>query len=384
MTAANRRASLHRLRLAAVEPLTADSVALTFEVPPPLRPAYRFTAGQHVSVASPLTGDEVRRTYSICSPACDGDPAAFRVGVKRIPGGAFSGQALDRLGVGDEVEVMTPTGTFGAPLSGGGRWYAGLVAGSGVTPVLSLAATALADQAESRFTVVCANRTAASVMFLEDLADLKDRFPDRFDVVHVLSQERRGVPLLDGRLDADRLGAVLAAAFPASAHLDVEAWFLCGPLPFMTLCATGLSAAGVDPRRVHREVFHVDEAPAGSDSDSGAGTVAGPGPGPATPAAGSGCRAGGSQVRFRLDGRSATVQVDPAGPPVLDAVLAERADAPYACRNGVCGTCRARCLEGSVRMDRDWALEPDELAEGYVLTCQSHPASPVVVLDYDA
>jgi ring-1,2-phenylacetyl-CoA epoxidase subunit PaaE len=358
----HRHAVFHPLRVAEVTPLTDDSVAVTFEVPAELADAYRFTQGQHVTVRCDLGGEGVRRNYSICSPATSGP---LRIGVKLLPGGAFSSHAMRRLRPGDTLDVMTPTGRFFTALDPAqARHYVAVAAGSGITPILSIIATTLRVEPRSRFTLLYGNRTSASIMFLEELEDLKNRYPDRFALLHFLSREPRESPLLSGRLDRERLGTLLGTLVPPAA---VDEWFLCGPYAMITEARAALLEAGVDRHHIHLELFHADAAPRP--------------PAPADAAAAPGA---GSRVRITLDGRETGFELAPDGEPVLDAVLRARTDAPYACKGGVCGTCRAKVVEGSVRMERNYALEEDEVDRGYVLTCQSHPTSETLVLDYDA
>lgn len=346
-------AALHPLRVAAIERLTDDSVALTFDVPEHLRDAYRFAAGQHVSIQG---DDGVRRSYSLCTPPSSG---VLRIGVKRLPGGHFSGEVLDRLRPGDELEVMTPAGRFTPTLDPQAeRSYVAIAAGSGITPVLSIVTTILEVEPGSEVTLLYANRTHGSVMFVDEVHDLKDRYLDRFRVLHVLSREEHEVELLSGRLDADRLRRVLETLLPPQ---KVDEWFLCGPQAMVTELRDELLRHGAGA--IHSELFHADPVPR-----------------PAAPVAET---EGDADVTVRLDGRSASFRLGTADVPVLEAVLRVRPDAPFACRGGVCGTCRARLVEGTVAMDTNWALEPEEVARGYVLTCQSHPTSEKVVLDYD-
>ena len=282
--------AFHPLRVAEVERLTPDAVALTFDVPPELGDDYAFAPGQHLTLRAHVDGQEVRRSYSICSPPSSGK---LRIAVKRLEGGLFSGHALEQVEVGDLLDVMRPAGRFGVHLDPGHvKHYAAIVAGSGITPVLSILGAALGTEPASRFTLVYGNRDASSVMFLEELADYKDRYPARLQLIHVLSRERRDAELLSGRIDAAKLEAL-------------------------------------------------------------------------------------------LDGRTSSFRMPPEGS-VLDATLAVRADAPFACKGGVCGTCRAKLVEGEVTMARHYALDDDEVADGFVLACQSVPLTPKVVLDFDA
>ncbi|MEU8980355.1 2Fe-2S iron-sulfur cluster-binding protein [Streptomyces sp. NPDC048309] len=352
-------ARFHPLPVAEVERLTDDSVALTFAVPPALREEYRHAPGQHLALRRTADGTEIRRTYSICSPAPapgDAGPRTLRVGVRLVDGGAFSTYALKEIAVGDEVEVMTPAGRFTLePASG---LYAAVVGGSGITPVLSIASTLLAREPEARFCLIRSDRTAASTMFLEEVADLKDRFPERFQLVTVLSREEQQAGLPTGRLDQERLTALLPALLPVD---RVAGWFLCGPFGLVQGAERALRGLGVARTRIHEEIFHVDDG-------------AGHAPAVATPSH--------STVTARLDGRGGTWPVQD-GESLLEAVLRNRPDAPYACKGGVCGTCRAFLVSGEVRMDRNFALEPEETEAGYVLACQSHPATEKVELDFD-
>ncbi|WP_306322657.1 MULTISPECIES: 1,2-phenylacetyl-CoA epoxidase subunit PaaE [unclassified Streptomyces] len=367
------RARFHRLRVTAVDRLTDDSVALTFAVPQELREAYRFTPGQHLALRRTADGAEIRRTYSICSTApADEAPRSLRVGVRLVDDGAFSTYAHKEIAVGDELEVMTPagrftldptpeadpnTGTGTAPVSG---HYAAVVGGSGITPVLSIAGTLLERAPEARFCLIRSDRSTASTMFLEEVADLKDRYPDRFQLVTVLSREEQQAGLASGRLDQERLGALLPALLPVE---RVAGWYLCGPYGLVQGAERALRALGVRRERVHEEIFHVDDGPAAKDR-------------PATPTPAH------STVTAQLDGRSGTWPVQ-GGESVLETVLRNRPDAPYACKGGVCGTCRAFLVTGSVRMDRNFALEAEETDAGYVLACQSHPTTEGVQVDFD-
>lgn len=350
---ARRHAAVHRLRVAALDPAADDAVALTLGVPDELRDEFRWRAGQHVTI----NGDDgIRRSFSICTPPSSG---VLRVGVRRLPGGHFSGEVLDRLAPGDELEVMTPVGGFTPDVRPeAARHHVCVAAGSGITPLLSIAATLLEEEPRSRVTLVRADRTVGSVMFLDEVADLKDTHLDRFRVLQVLSREPRDVELLSGRLDGARLGALCEALLDPA---GVDEWYLCGPQAMVADLTATLEGLGA--RSVRSELFHADPAPRAVVPDT--------------------VPEGAATVTVRLDGRSSTFALEPGGEPVLDAALRVRPELPFACRGGVCGTCRARVVEGTVAMDARWALEDDEVAGGHVLTCQSHPTSPVVVLDYD-
>ncbi|MCX3061807.1 1,2-phenylacetyl-CoA epoxidase subunit PaaE [Streptomyces beihaiensis] len=351
-------ARFHRLPVTAVDRLTDDSVALTFAVPDELRESYRYAPGQHLALRRTVDGTEIRRTYSICSPApADEAPRTLRVGVRQVDGGAFSTYAHKEISVGDELEVMTPAGGFTlAPAPGR---YAAVVGGSGITPVLCIASTLLARVPDAEFCLIRSDRTTASTMFLEEVADLKDRYPDRFQLVTVLSREEQQAGIAGGRLDEERLTALLPALLPVD---RVAGWFLCGPLGLVQGAERALRGLGVRRDRVHEEIFHVDDGPAPARTAV------------TTPAH--------SKVTAQLDGRSGSWPVQD-GESLLETVLRNRPDAPYACKGGVCGTCRAFLVSGKVRMDRNFALEPEETEAGYVLACQSHPTTEEVELDFD-
>ncbi|MEO3972729.1 2Fe-2S iron-sulfur cluster-binding protein [Streptomyces sp. CAU 1734] len=350
----------HPLLVREVERLTDDSVAVTLTVPPELYDTFRHTPGQHLALRRMVAGEEIRRTYSICAPAVPAGAApVLRVGIRAVDGGEFSTYAVKELAAGDTVEVMPPMGRFRlAPRPG---YFAAVVGGSGITPVLSMATTLLEREPAARFCLIRSDRTVASTMFLDEVADLKDRFPDRFQLVTALSREEQQSGLPSGRLDRDRLTALLPALLPVA---EIDGWFLCGPLGLVTAAEEALRGLGADRSRIHQEIFHVADGPA---AGSAASRVAAP---------------AHAALTATLDGRSGTWPVE-KGESLLETVLRSRSDAPYACKGGVCGTCRAFLVSGEVRMDRNFALEPEETEAGYVLACQSHPATPEVELDFD-
>lgn len=343
------------LPVARVDRLTDDSVAVTFAVPDSERDRFRFAPGQHLTVRRQVGGQDLRRTYSICTSCIRGP---LRIGVRRVDDGVVSGWLAGTLRAGDVVEVLPPAGRFGPRLDPARmRRYGLLGAGSGITPLLSIAASVLDVEPGSDVLLVYGNRTQADVMFADELADLKDRYPDRLQVLHVLSREEQESALLSGRIDADRLTRMHQAGL-----LDgVQEWFLCGPFGMVTQARQALLDLGADDVDIHVELFHADPLP--------------PRPRVRT-------EQHAAQVTVLLHGRATTLPVDGDRQTVLDAVLAQRPDAPYACRGGVCGTCRARLVTGQVEMDVNYALEPDELAAGVVLTCQSRPTSPAVRLEF--
>ena len=362
--AGHRRATIHPLRVRAVEPLTDDAVVIEFEIPPELEDAFAFTHGQHVSLRCEAAGDDARRSYSICSAAGSG---LLSVAVKRLPGGIFSAFALEKLRAGDVVEVVTPIGHFNTALDPGrATAYAMFAAGSGIAPILSNLSTILAVEPRSSVTLIYGNRTVKDIMFLEELEDLKNRYPERFALYHVLSREEQDVQLFHGRIDAERVSMFLDQLVRPA---DVDEWFLCGPREMIEAARTVLLERGVETEHVHAELFHANSSPRPAptvEQLASAGQVV-----------------GAAEVTIILDGRKSTFSVDPDGESMLDAALRVRSDAPYACKGGVCGTCRARLVSGSVRMDQHFALEQREIDAGFVLACQSHPTTPSVVLDFD-
>ena len=352
-----RRPRFHPLRVVRVEKLTDDAVAVTFDVPPELAEDYAFKPGQALTLRR-VDGDrDERRSYSICAPV----GAAPRVGVREVPGGFFSSYLVHEVEAGDQIEVLPPSGTFTADLSVPAD-HVFVVAGSGITPALSLAASVLRD-GESTVTVFYGNRRTNTVMFADELADLKDRYGTRLQLVHVLSREPRDAELTSGRLDRDRLHTLIEA-FVDAGHVDH--WWLCGPHGMVGDARDLLAELGVPADRVHQELFYVDDVPPqpvrGDEQ-----TIEGP----------------SSQVTVVLDGRSTTLAL-PRDVPVLDSAQRVRGDLPFACKGGVCGTCRARVTDGEVEMRRNYALEPSEVEAGYVLTCQTVPLSETVTVDFDA
>ena len=378
-----RRGRFHTLRVAEIRPLTEDAIEVTFAVPAELAGDYDYLAGQHVALRAQIDGHELRRSYSLCRPSTSsgsGETSSgsgstssgsgdrtISVAIKRDAGGRFSTWAHTDLRVGAEIDVMSPQGGFTSSLAElDGAHVAGIAAGSGITPLMALAATVLGRSETSRFTLVYTNRSSTDVMFVEELGDLKDRYPARLALHHVLTREQRTAPLLSGRLDEERLRRILdELVLPDT----VDEWFLCGPMPLVQLCRDTLADLGVDRAHVRYELFTTDR----DRSD--------PPPLPAVVAEGDTAYT----LDFRLDGQSSTVE-SPAGAheSILTAALRVRPDTPFACAGGVCGTCRARLIEGKVAMTENYALEPDELERGYVLTCQSHPTTDRVVVDYDA
>lgn len=345
--------AFHELTVERVDPLTDDSAAVTFRIPDDLRTEFAFSPGQSLTLKR---GDE-RRSYSICAPL----GRAPRIGVREVPGGSVSGWLVREVRAGDVIEVQAPAGSFTPDLATAGD-HVLIAAGSGITPMLSIAASVLAAHDESTVTLFYGNRRTDSVMFADEVADLKDAYPARMRLVHVLSRESQEVEMFNGRLDADKLRTLLPITVEVA---RVDHWWLCGPFAMVTGAIEVLTDLGVERGRIHRELFYVEPEPPAEMHHVDAPT------GP------------GAEVTVVLDGRSSTVTVAP-GTAILDAAQKSRPDLPFACKGGVCGTCRARVTHGEATMRRNYALEDDEVDEGYVLTCQSLPVTDEVTVDYDA
>jgi ring-1,2-phenylacetyl-CoA epoxidase subunit PaaE len=353
-----RRPVFHPLRVAAVERLCPDAVALTFDVPAELADAYAFAPGQTLTLRRTIDGRDERRSYSICAPA--GAPP--RIGVREVAGGLFSAWLVHEVRPGDVLDVMTPTGAFTPDLRTPAH-HVLVAAGSGITPMVSIAASVLADP-RSRVTLLYGNRRSDTVMFADELADLKDLHPERFRIVHVLSREPREAELLSGRLDRERLAALVRS--PLVDARGAEHWWLCGPQGMIQDARQVLAGLGVPVERVHHELFYAEDEPVRAPVRQEAV--------PAGPV---------SRVSAVLDGRTTSAEL-PRDRSVLEGLQRMRADVPFACKGGVCGTCRARVTAGRAEMRRNFALEPDEVAAGYVLTCQSYPASEELTVDFDS
>ncbi|UOZ10496.1 1,2-phenylacetyl-CoA epoxidase subunit PaaE [Amycolatopsis sp. WQ 127309] len=348
--------AFHPLKVAGIARLCDDAVAVTFDVPPSLASDFDFKPGQSLTLRRSVDGRDERRSYSICAAA----GTAPRVGVRLVPGGLFSSWLLNDVRAGDTIEVAPPTGSFTPDLTQGGH-HVLIAAGSGITPVLSIVSSLLATP-DATVTVLYGNRRTDTVMFADELADLKDRAPSRLELIHVLSREPREAELFTGRLDVPKLRQLFSSLVPVS---EVDHWWLCGPFEMVTGAQELLTSLDVPRARIHQELFYVDTPPepvAHLDPE-----VAGE----------------SSEVRVVLDSRASTMTL-PRTSSVLDGAQRYRPDLPFACKGGVCGTCRARVTEGKVDLRRNFALEEAEVAAGFVLTCQSYPVSETVTVDYDA
>ncbi|GAA2113182.1 phenylacetate-CoA oxygenase/reductase subunit PaaK [Actinomadura alba] len=357
VSGSRRHGGFHALRVTDVERLCADAVAVTFAVPDEVAERYAFRPGQFLTLRRVVDGREERRSYSICAPA----GAALRIGVREVPGGLLSSWLVHQIRPGDVVEALPPSGSFTPDLRQAAH-HVLIAAGSGITPVLSIAASVLVDPL-SRVSILYGNRRSSTVMFADELADLKDAHASRLELVHVLSREPRDAELFTGRLDAAKLRTLLSALLPVD---DVDHWWLCGPFGMVTDAQTVLAELDVPRERIHRELFYVEDAPPPPQRHEEQ-VPSGP----------------GSEVTIVLDGRSTTT-TQPRDATILEAAQQVRPDLPFACKGGVCGTCRARLVDGQVDMRRNFALDPREVDSGFILTCQSIPVSDEVKVDFDS
>ena len=353
----------HPLKIRSVRPDTDEAVIVSFDVPAELSEAFRFTQGQHLTLRNTVEGSDERRSYSICAGTFDGE---LRVGVRKVPGGRFSTWIHESLKAGDTIQVMAPEGRFFVPLDPhGGRHYLGIAGGSGITPILSIMKTVLAAEPRSRFTLIYGNRRLRSTMFLEELEDLKNRYLARLTLHLVFSQESTDLPLYSGRIGRDKIGEFLGTLIDPK---GIDHAFVCGPHGVNDEAEAALLAAGVAAEKIHIERFGIPDA-AGDARRALDEVQAGD--------------AADAQVTIIRDGVSKTIDFHAEQGNILDAAAAAGLEVPFSCKSGVCCTCRAKLLEGEVRMARNFALEKHEVAAGFVLTCQSHPLTERVVLSFD-
>ena len=353
----------HPLRVKSVRPETEEAVVVSFDVPSELAEQFRFTHGQHLTLRETVGGSDERRSYSICAGADDGE---LRVGVRKVPGGRFSTWINESLRAGDVIQVMAPEGRFFVPLDPArARHYLGIAGGSGITPILSIMKTVLAAEPHATFTLIYGNRRQRSTMFLEELEDLKNRYLSRLTLHMLFSQEATDLPLYHGRLSKEKLGEFLGSVVDAG---SIDHAFVCGPHGVNDEAEAALVAAGLDADRIHIERFGVpDENPATRAA------VHAPKEGDAADAT----------VVIIRDGVRREIEFHAWQGNVLEAAAAAGLEVPFSCKSGVCCTCRAKLLEGEVRMERNFALEKHEVAAGFVLTCQSHPLSERLVISFD-
>ena len=355
----------HPLSVKRVSPEAAGAIAITFGIPQPLRATFDFRPGQFLTLRAMLDGKEQRRSYSICSSrqryATDGE---IDIGIKPVQGGSFSNWATQSLRPGDKIEVLPPEGRF-TPRVAGARHRVGFAAGSGITPLLSIIATTLAQESASSFTLVYGNQRQSTIMFSEALQDLKDSYPARFALIHVLSRQPQETALFNGRIDEAKVGELLRTLLPVG---GIDEVFLCGPEGMIDAAGRALLAAGLAPDRLHAERFYSDGAMAAPS-----GTLLDP---VETSTAAS------TRLEIILDGKTHWLTMGPQDR-VLDVALNAGLDLPYSCKGGVCCTCRARVLQGRAEMEKNYTLESWEIDKGFVLTCQSRPLTDVLVVSYD-
>jgi ring-1,2-phenylacetyl-CoA epoxidase subunit PaaE len=356
-------AHFHKLTIQEVRRETPDCVSIAFEVPAELKDTFKYNHGQSLTIRAYLNGQEVRRSYSICSCPLDDE---LRIAVKKVGSGAFSAFANEQLKKGDTLEVMPPIGRFFTELNAANKKsYVAFAAGSGITPILSIIKTTLLTEPNSEFTLVFGNRSRHTIIFKEELEALKNRFINRFTVIHVLSREQMDAPINFGRIDALKCEALFKNIIDAR---TTDEFFVCGPEEMIFTVRDFLEAKGVDKRKIHFELFttsniinHVDLHKKVSEKNEVK-----------------------SRITIKLDGSAFDFDLGFNGESILDAALKQGADLPFACKGGVCCTCRAKLLEGEVEMDVNYGLEPDEVEQGFILTCQSHPKTKKVVVDFDA
>jgi ring-1,2-phenylacetyl-CoA epoxidase subunit PaaE len=352
----------HALRVAEVVPETSEANSIRFEVPGELRERFAFRAGQHLTLRATIGGQEVRRNYSLCTTPDEQD---WMVTVKRIGGGLFSNWVGDRLKAGDTIDVMAPHGSFTTEFEPARkRHLVGIAGGSGITPVMSLIKSTLKYEPESRFTLLYGNRDSSSVIFLEALAALKDKHLGRLEIYHFLDAEEQDIELFNGMLNRERLEEAIPALVPDA--VEVDGWFICGPGPMMDAAEGALLDRNVPKDRIHIERFTADRPPEAVTREMAALQT----------------KAEGVSVSVTLDGRTRRVQFTQGN--ILDSARASGLPAPFACKAGVCATCRAKVTKGKVEMAARYGLTDEEVAAGYVLTCQSVPLGDGVAVDYDA
>jgi ring-1,2-phenylacetyl-CoA epoxidase subunit PaaE len=354
----------HPLRVRSIQPDTAESVIVSFDVPPELREVFGFTQGQYLTLRTDIDGQDLRRSYSICAGVDDDE---LRVGVRKVSGGVFSNWIHTRLKVGDTLQVMASQGRFFVPLQPAAhRHYLGIAGGSGITPILSIMKTVLAREPHSRFTLIYGNRTLQSTMFKEEIEDLKNRYLTRLVLHHVFSAEQTDAPLNMGFVNREKLAEFLKALIPAQ---RIDEAFICGPFQMNDEAEAALIAGGVPAERIHVERFGI-ALPAGGQVGA---VVHESLPGDAQHA----------RIAIVRDGLRREFAFSKDQPSILDAASAAGLEVPFSCTSGVCGTCRAKCIEGEVRMERNFALDKAEVAAGFVLTCQCRPLTQNVVLSFD-
>ena len=381
----------HDLTVRRIDPDTPEAVIVTFEVPPELRETFGFTQGQYLTLRKTIDGQDLRRSYSICAGVDDGE---LRVGVRKVKGGVFSNWMHEHLRPGDRISVMAPQGRFFVPLDPTAqRHHLGIAGGSGITPILSILKTVMVREPLSRFTLIYGNRALRSTMFKEELEDLKNRWMQRVVLHHVFSDEPTDAPLNMGLMNREKLGEFLRTVVPAA---SIAHAYICGPFQMNDEAQAALEAAGVPEERIHIERFGVAAAPGTASGAGAAGGGTFPGAGGGVGAGGGAAQGAGAvmhqaqpgdaeQARVVIirDGLQREIEFSRDQASILDAASSAGLEVPFSCTSGVCGTCRCKVMEGRVRMERNFALDKQEVEAGFVLSCQAHPLTERVVLSFD-
>ena len=352
----------HKLKVKEVKKETPDCVSIAFEIPENLKTDFLFEQGQNITIKKEIDGEEVRRSYSICSSPFENE---LRVAVKKVDGGKFSGFANADLKAGDELDILPPTGRFNTKLHiQNAKQYLAIAAGSGITPVISIIKTTLQTEPASTFTLVFGNRGRSTIIFFEELEGIKNKYLKRFNFINILSREKTDAPINSGRIDTEKLSALNKLVD----YKNTDEFFICGPQEMIFCVKDFLAILNIDKKKIHFELFTTpgEKKPAIGSRQS-ANEESGP----------------KSKITVKLDGRSFDFNLGFNGENILDAALKQGADLPFACKGGVCCTCKAKLLEGEVNMDVNWGLEQEEVEQGYILTCQSHPKTAHVVVDFD-
>lgn len=350
----------HTLKVKAVNKETADCVSIAFTIPETLQKEFEFEQGQNITIKKNIDGEEVRRSYSICAAPFENE---LKVAVKKVEGGKFSAYANEILKEGDELEVLPPTGKFNCKLQVANcKQYVAFAAGSGITPIISIIKTTLQTEPNSSFTLVFGNRSRSSIIFFEELEGLKNKYLQRFNFINILSREKTDAPINFGRIDNEKL----AALSKLINYKSIDDFFICGPEEMIFCVKEFLEQLGIDKKKIHFELFgtpgsKVNKVQTTEDNNGGPK----------------------SKITVKLDGRSFDFDLGINAGNILDAALQQGADLPFACKGGVCCTCKAKLIEGEVKMDVNWGLEHEEIEQGYILTCQSHPVTEKVVVDFD-
>ncbi len=350
----------HTLTVKKITRETEDCVSIVLDVPQNLQKEFAFTQGQNITLKTTIKGEELRRPYSICAAPFENE---LKIAVKKVNGGKFSTFANEQLQQGDTMQVMPPTGKFNTALHAENKkQYVAFAAGSGITPIISIIKAVLETELDSCFTLVYSNRSKRSIVFFEELQSLKNKYLQRFNFIHLFSREKTEASINSGRISVEKLKALSLLID----YKNTDEFFICGPEQMIFCVKDFLLANDIPAKKIHFELFTIPGQKGSSvqkkvTTDTGLKSI----------------------VNIKLDGRTSAFKLDFNGDSILDAALKQGADLPFACKGGVCATCRAKLLQGEVAMDVNYALEPEEVAQGFILTCQSHPLTATVLVDFD-